>query len=65
MLGSTLNFLHTFFLIEGLRILALLGRYELPKGFEDITGISYNTYVIALAKPFRQYNVAVFFSQHD
>ncbi|KTD17407.1 TorF family putative porin [Legionella jordanis] len=51
-----------FFSIEGLRILALLGRYELPKGFEDITGISYNTYVIALAKPFRQYNVAVFFS---
>jgi uncharacterized protein (TIGR02001 family) len=51
-----------FFGIEKVNLLALAGRYILPKNFPDITGISYNNYTVALSKDFKHYNVALQYS---
>ncbi|KTD06546.1 bacterial protein of unknown function [Legionella gratiana] len=50
------------FNIEGINILALAGRYELPKDFPDEAGISYNNYTVVLSKDFKHYNLALQYS---
>lgn len=50
------------FNLSGVKLLALAGRYELPEGFPEIVGISYNTYILSISKDFKHYNLAFQYS---
>lgn len=48
--------------IENVTLLALIGRYELPVEFPDLAGVSYTNYTVSLSKDFKNYNIALQYS---